>query len=101
MCGLRVTGDHHAVAAVQVDVLGAVDVPHSRTLAVTDPDGGRTEIIQFDVAPPAKTFDDSSLRASDCGILARNRRSSSSIIESMVTGLLSMTATAATLLFSC
>ena len=37
-----VADDHHAVAAVQVDVLGAVDVPHPRAppwLTHTVPDG--------------------------------------------------------------
>ena len=34
-------GDHHAVATVQVDVLGAVDVPHVTAAAVADPHRSR------------------------------------------------------------
>ena len=38
---MRVADEHHAVAAVQVDVLGAVDVPHPRALAVAHPHRAR------------------------------------------------------------
>src|SRR4051794_41773845 len=38
---MRVTDEHHAVAAVHVDVLVAVDVVHLRAFAVAQPDGLR------------------------------------------------------------
>ena len=53
------------------------------------------EIIQFDVAPPASTSEASAPRAIDWGTLARKRRSSSSINVSIVTDLVSVTATSA------
>ena len=100
-CGVGVTGDHHAVATVQVDVLGAVDIPHPRALAVADPHGGRTGDHPVRGGAAGKH-----LR----GLLAAGDRLGhtgeeagvprSSINESIVTGLLSMTATAASLLFS-
>ena len=34
---IGMAGDHHAIPTVQVDVLGAVDIPHSRTASVADP----------------------------------------------------------------
>ena len=39
---MRVADDVHAVAAVHVDVLGAVDVPHASTEAAVDPHRHRT-----------------------------------------------------------
>ncbi len=38
---ISVAGDHHAVAAVEIDVFGAVDVPDLRSLAVADPHSRR------------------------------------------------------------
>ena len=39
--GVRVADEHHAVAGVQVDVLGPVEVVDLRPLPVADPDGAR------------------------------------------------------------
>ena len=51
---MGVAGHRDAVAAVEVDVLGAVDVVDLRACAMAEPDRLWRAICQFEVAPPAR-----------------------------------------------
>ena len=52
--GVAVSGEHRAVAGVQVDVLGAVDVVHLGALSVAQPHRGRTGDLPARRGPPGQ-----------------------------------------------